>query len=260
MSEEAGSTLLELVGVKRSYAFGETQVHALAGLDLKILRGQFLGIIGRSGSGKSTLLNVLGGLDQPSSGQVLLDARPLSGRSSDELAAYRRETVGFIFQSFNLIPHLTALENVTLPLRLTGTLPPRERAARAASLLEQVGLGARQGHKPAELSGGERQRVAIARALANDPGMLLCDEPTGNLDSKTALEVMTLLAGLHREGGRTIVLVTHDQAQAERYCERLVILEDGALKEDRPANPPPESGAETEAKPDAAASVDEASA
>ena len=241
MSETTQETVVELVGAKKAYRFGSTVVRALDGVDLKIARGSFVGIIGRSGSGKSTLLNVLGGLDRPSEGQVLVAGRSLMGRSSDELAQYRREVVGFIFQSFNLIPHLTALENVAMPLALSG-VGPGERRARAATLLEKVHLGARTGHKPAELSGGERQRVAIARALVNSPQLLLADEPTGNLDSKTAEEIMAMLQALHAEG-RTILLVTHDADRAERYCQRLVIMDDGKVREDRPARGPAASAA-----------------
>ena len=234
-------TLVELVGARKAYRFGATAVRALDGVDLKVEKGAFVGIIGRSGSGKSTLLNVLGGLDRPTEGQVLVAGRSLMGRSPDELAAYRREVVGFIFQSFNLIPHLTALENVALPLALAG-VGASERRRRATELLEKVHLGQRTTHKPAELSGGERQRVAIARALIHGPSLLLADEPTGNLDSKTAEEVMAILQALHREG-RTILLVTHDADRAERYCQRLVILEDGKVREDRPARPPAGEGA-----------------
>jgi len=229
-----GETLVELVGVRREYRFGDTVVNALAGMDLKIERGSFMAIIGRSGSGKSTLLNILGGLDRPSHGEVLIEGSALHTRRSDDLAAYRRNTVGFIFQSFNLIAHLTALENVALPLRLAGKMGFFERRKKAKELLEEVGLGERVTHRPSELSGGERQRVAIARALANDPKILLADEPTGNLDSKTAKEIMGMILELHAKGDRTVILVTHDQEQAERYCERLLVLEDGKVKEDRP--------------------------
>jgi putative ABC transport system ATP-binding protein len=228
-------TLVELVGVRRKYRFGDSIVSALDGLDLTITKGEFVAIIGRSGSGKSTLLNILGGLDRPTEGEVLIGGTPLHRRNSDALATYRRETVGFIFQSFNLINHLTAEENVAMPLRLAGELGFFERRRVAKELLENVGLSGRTGHKPAELSGGERQRVAIARALANDPKLLLADEPTGNLDSKTAVEIMGMIRDLHKKG-RTVILVTHDQPQAERYCERVIVLEDGKLKEDRKAN------------------------
>ncbi|MBX3467395.1 MAG: ABC transporter ATP-binding protein [Planctomycetes bacterium] len=226
-----GETLIELVGVRKRYRFGEAAVNALDGVDLRVAKGSFVGVIGRSGSGKSTFLNVVGGLDRPSEGSVLVQGRALMGRTSDELAAYRRQVIGFIFQSFNLVPHLTALENVALPLALAGQ-GYFERRRRAQELLDKVGLGARTGHRPTELSGGERQRVAIARALSNDPQLLLADEPTGNLDSRTAEEIMGMLRALHAEGC-TIVLVTHDRERAERYCERIVVLEDGRVKEDR---------------------------
>ncbi len=226
-----GETLIELVSVRKRYQFGETTVNALDGVDLRVEKGAFLGVIGRSGSGKSTFLNVVGGLDRPSEGQVLVRGRALMGRTSDELAAYRRQVIGFIFQSFNLIPHLTALENVAMPLALTG-VGYFERRRRAQELLEKVGLARRMGHRPTEMSGGERQRVAIARALANTPELLLADEPTGNLDSRTAEEIMGMLRALHAEGC-TVVLVTHDRERAERYCERIVVLEDGRVKEDR---------------------------
>ncbi len=256
MSEANGNALLELIGVRKTYRFGETEVRALDGVDLTIRHGSFTGIVGRSGSGKSTLLNVLGGLDRPSEGQVLVDGRPLKGRTSDQLAEYRRATVGFIFQSFNLIPHLTALENVALPLRLSGRLSYFERRKRAQELLERTGLGARLEHRPAELSGGERQRVAIARALANEPSMLLADEPTGNLDSRTAAEIMGMLQELHADGEHTVVLVTHDLHQAQTYCDRLLVLQDGRVKEDR-ANTPSAGTPDAEAPAEPAAATAE---
>ncbi len=230
----ATDTLIELVAVKKHYRFGESLVAALDGVDLKVTRGSFVGVIGRSGSGKSTFLNIVGGLDRPSEGTVLIEGRPLMARTSDQLAAYRRAVIGFVFQSFNLVPHLTALENVALPLALAG-VGLFERRRRAQELLEKVGLGKRTGHRPTELSGGERQRVAIARALANSPKLLLCDEPTGNLDSRTAEEIMGMLQALHEKDGATVVLVTHDRERAERYCQRLVTLEDGRVKDDRRA-------------------------
>ena len=254
--------LLELAGIEKIYRFGDTEVRALDGLDLKIARGEFVGVIGRSGSGKSSLLNVLGGLDHPTSGEILVDGKPLRGRSSDALAGYRRTTVGFIFQSFNLVSHLTALENVALPLRLAGDVSRSEGRKRATELLEHVGLGDRLTHKPSELSGGERQRVAIARSLANDPKLLLADEPTGNLDSKTAFDTMEMIKDLHQKEGRTIILVTHDRDQAERYCQRIIEMEDGKVLKSRPA-----MGAnwadeavfklEDEDEPDAEAAADE---
>ncbi len=235
------AALIELVGVRKHYRFGEAVVAALDGVDLRIAPGEFVGVIGRSGSGKSTFLNIVGGLDRPSDGQVLIEGNALRARTSDQLAAYRREGIGFVFQSFNLIPHLTALENVALPLALAGR-GPFERRRRAEQLLEKVGLGKRMKHRPNAMSGGERQRVAIARALANEPRLLLCDEPTGNLDSRTAEEIMGMLEALHREG-RTIVLVTHDRERAERYCGRIVVMDDGRVKEDRPVGADRPAGA-----------------
>lgn len=242
--------LLELVGIEKNYTFGETVVRALAGVDISIKPGEFVGVIGRSGSGKSSLLNVLGGLDQPSKGEILVNGRPLIGRSSDAMAEYRRTTVGFIFQSFNLVNHLTALENVALPLRLAGKISRSEGRQRATKLLEQVGLGERLGHKPSELSGGERQRVAIARSLANDPQLLLADEPTGNLDSKTAGDTMAMIKHLHEAEKRTVILVTHDRHQAECYCERVIEMEDGLVLKDRPAMGPDWNESVFELEPD----------
>jgi ABC-type lipoprotein export system ATPase subunit len=250
LSTALAEPLIELVDVRKHYRFGESVVAALDGVDLRIDKGEFVGVIGRSGSGKSTFLNIVGGLDRPSQGSVVIEGTPLQARSSDALAAYRRATIGFVFQSFNLVPHLTALENVALPLALAGK-PAGERRRRAQELLEKVGLGKRTGHRPTELSGGERQRVAIARALSNEPKLLLCDEPTGNLDSKTAEEIMGMLADLHAKDRCTIVLVTHDRERAERYCERLVMLGDGKVREDRRVQtlptldaPPPPAAAE----------------
>ena len=237
----ATKTLVELQEVRKGYRFGDTMVNALDGVSLQIQEGSFVGVIGRSGSGKSTLLNLLGGLDRPSHGQLLVDGRPLLGRGADDLAAYRREMVGFVFQSFNLIPHLTAVENVALPLALAG-VGTSKRTERATTLLEKVGLAGRKHHRPMEMSGGERQRVAIARSLVNEPRLLLADEPTGNLDSKTAEEIMGMLEALHAEG-RTIVLVTHDADRAERYCERLITFSDGKVLEDRPNTPAGNAGA-----------------
>ena len=222
--------LLELVDVRRSYRFGDSEVRALDGVSFAIEEGSFVGVIGRSGSGKSTLLNILGGLDRPTAGHVKVEGNVLSVSSSDKLAAYRREIVGFVFQSFNLIPHLTSLENVALPLALQG-VAKSDRTQRAQKLLEKVGLAKRLSHKPTELSGGERQRVAIARALVNEPRILLCDEPTGNLDSKTAEEIMGMLTALNQEG-RTVILVTHDREQANRYSKRLLVLADGKVEDD----------------------------
>src|SRR6185503_18436398 len=211
--------------VVKRYILGEETVTAVDGISAGFGPGGMTAIIGRSGSGKSTLLHLLGGLDRPTSGRILARGRRLDELSDDELADFRRTTVGFIFQSFQLLPAATAQRNVELPLVLAG-VPPAERRARAEKLLDRVGLLARRHHKPSQLSGGEQQRVAIARALANDPPLLLCDEPTGNLDSRTSEEILGLLSRLTKDG-RTVVLVTHDRAIAERYCPRRIELSDG---------------------------------
>lgn len=207
---------------------GKTFVDALRGVDLEIARGEFVALVGPSGSGKSTLLHLVGGLVRPTGGEVWVDGLEL-GRSSDkQLVAYRRDTLGFVFQSFNLIPVRSAVENVEVPLMLAKT-PLRERRTRAQALLDQLGLGARAGHKPAELSGGEQQRVAIARALANRPKLIIADEPTGNLDSKTGTELMAMLQRLIRDEGLTLLLVTHDMHVAG-YADRIVHLRDGQVQ------------------------------
>jgi putative ABC transport system ATP-binding protein len=221
--------MIELLNAGKTYHQGVREVHALRDVSFRIKKGEFLSIMGPSGSGKSTLLNLIGGLDQPTTGKIYLDGRPLHGISDDELTLLRRRRVGFIFQFFNLLPVLTAVENVTLPLLLEG-LPLSEIRPRAVLLLEQVGLGERMEHRPEQLSGGEMQRVAIARALITDPAVLLADEPTGNLDSHTSEEIFMLLRSLN-EKGQTIVMVTHD-AKAAAYGSRIITLKDGALSED----------------------------
>ncbi len=225
---------------------GKTFVDALRGVDLTVAPGEFVALVGPSGSGKSTLLHLIGGLVRPTGGEVWVNGLEL-GRSSDaELVAYRRDTLGFIFQSFNLLPIKTAWENVAVPLMLAGT-PLAERRARAHELLEQLGLGRRANHRPAELSGGEQQRVAIARALANRPRLLLADEPTGNLDSRTGGEILDLLQRLVREEGLTMLLVTHDMGVA-RHAERIVHLRDGEIQSiEEPGAPTPEPERDQEA-------------
>src|SRR5438309_883991 len=220
--------LVRTVRLSRRYVMGETVGTALDGVTLALEEGEGAAIVGRSGSGKSTLLHLLGGLDRPTSGDVFARGKRLAELTDDDLALYRRRDVGFIFQFFNLVPALTAAENVELPMTLAG-LPPGERKRRAAELLERVGLSARSGHRPSELSGGEQQRVAIARALVNDPPLLLADEPTGNLDSKTSEEILRLLAGL---AGKTIVLVTHDRALAQAFARRTIETMDGNVVSD----------------------------
>jgi len=218
--------MIELQGVSKLYRSGGAIVQALRGIDLKLEAGEFLGVIGPSGSGKSTLLHLLGGLDLPSSGRVLWRGRDLGALGPSERARWRGEHVGFVFQTFNLIPTLTALENVELPLLLKG-VSLRERRKRSRKLLEEVGLEGRVCHKPTELSGGEQQRVALARALAVEPELLLADEPTGNLDSQRGEEILRLLQRFN-EGGKTVVLATHDPEVA-LYARRLISLKDGIL-------------------------------
>jgi len=221
--------MIAVVNAGKTYQQGARQVHALRDVSLRIEKGEFLSIMGPSGSGKSTLLNLIGGLDQPTTGEIFIDGRPLHGITDDELTLIRRRRVGFIFQFFNLLPVLTAIENVGLPLLLEGT-PFARIKPKALQLLQQVGLGGRIEHRPEQLSGGEMQRVAIARALITDPAVLLADEPTGNLDSHTSEEIFMLLANLNARG-QTIVMVTHD-SRAAACGTRIITLKDGALSED----------------------------
>jgi putative ABC transport system ATP-binding protein len=224
--------MIELKNVSRMYAHGTKNIQALHAITLNIKAGEFLAVMGPSGSGKSTLLNIIGGLDQPTSGEIFIDNRPLHGISDDELTLIRRRRVGFIFQFFNLLPILTAAENVSLPLLLEG-IPYSKVKLKAEVLLKKVGLGERTGHRPEQLSGGEMQRVAIARALIASPAVLLADEPTGNLDSRTSAEILRLLKDLHTEG-QTIVMVTHD-SKAAAYGTRIITLRDGSISEDTTA-------------------------
>jgi putative ABC transport system ATP-binding protein len=224
----ADDALIQARGLARRYNVGKTVVAAVSGIDLAIARGEFTALVGPSGSGKSTLLNLIGGLDRPSSGEICVDGLSLGTATEQQLVRHRRARVGFIFQSFNLLPTLSALENVEAPLVLAEA-PRSERRARAGSLLDSVGLAQRISHKPNELSGGEKQRVAIARALANRPSLLLADEPTGNLDSKTGDAVLDLLCGLVRKNGLTLVMVTHDPEVAAR-ADRIVHLRDGQIQ------------------------------
>jgi putative ABC transport system ATP-binding protein len=225
----AASTMIELRQVTKQFA-GKRDVIALDAVTLGIPRGELVAIIGPSGSGKSTLLNLVGGLDRPSAGTVSIDGEPLEHLSDDALTKVRRDKIGFIFQFFNLLPTLSSMENVGLPLHLRGW-PRRKVDARARELLNLVQLGHRLQHLPDELSGGERQRVAIARALSVYPPILLADEPTGNLDTRTGEEILTLIRDVHSRLGSTVVIVTHDMSVA-RSCERTVSLRDGHIVED----------------------------
>jgi putative ABC transport system ATP-binding protein len=212
---------------------GASTIRAVDGISLDIHAGEFVALLGASGSGKSSLLNLLAGLDSPTSGKVVVSGKSLAELSREELAKYRRHTVGMVFQSFNLVSAMNVFENVELPLRFAG-VERSKRAALVNSALQRVGLAERMQHRPAELSGGEQQRVALARALINQPGILLADEPTGNLDSRTGNEVMDVILSLNKNLQMTVVLVTHERDLAEKYAERLVFMADGKVIADQP--------------------------
>ena len=242
--------LIELHSVSKRYRMGETTVHALRGVDVGIRQGEMVAIMGPSGSGKSTLMNILGCLDRPTAGTYILDGQEVSRLTSRQQARVRSKQIGFVFQTFNLLPRASALRNVELPLLYAG-VGKRDRLAREA--LSAVGIGHRATHRPNELSGGERQRVAIARALVNKPSLILADEPTGNLDSRTGEEILGIFERIHREGN-TVVLVTHDPNVADR-CERRIRILDGRIADDgtgeaTPAEPPPATDELAGAAPD----------
>ncbi len=220
--------VVRTVDLTRRYEMGDTLVDALRGVNLSIARAEFVALVGPSGSGKSTVLNLIGGLDRPTSGQVWIDSVELSASDERTLTEHRRRRVGFVFQTFNLLPRLTAEENVALPLMFSGVSEP-ERRERARALLERVSLGARLTHRPTQLSSGEQQRVAIARALVGQPSLVLADEPTGNLDTVTGAEIMTLLKELNQERGLTVLVVTHDPEVAG-FADRIVKLRDGQVE------------------------------
>lgn len=227
----AAPTLIRAESVSRDYRLGETLIRAVNEVSLQIAAGEFLALLGSSGSGKSTLLNLLAGLDRPTSGAIHFQERNLAALDSVELAHYRRDTVGMVFQSFNLLPRMTLEENVELPLRLA-EVERAERHARVTQALERVRLSARRQHRPSELSGGEQQRGALARALVNRPTILFADEPTGNLDSATGEQILLLLREIQNALGMTIVMVTHERPLAERFADRIVFLQDGRLVND----------------------------
>ncbi len=227
--------LIETEGLGRDYRLGSHVVHALRGVSVTIRTGEFVAVMGPSGSGKSTFMNLLGCLDTPTAGRYRLERQDVSNLSRDQLAGLRNKKIGFVFQTFNLLPRVSALQNVELPLLYNGT-SPRERGPKARAKLEAVGLADRADHHPAQLSGGEQQRVAIARALINDPVLILADEPTGNLDTRTSIELMGLLQELNRRG-ITIVLVTHE-ADIAQYAGRILAFRDGRLIKDQPVVEP----------------------
>jgi putative ABC transport system ATP-binding protein len=226
--------MIDLIDATKTYEQGRRVVHAVRGVTLTVRGGEFVSIMGPSGSGKSTLMHLMGALDTPTAGRAVFQGQDIRTMSDTERSLLRRTRIGFVFQAFNLLPTLTAAENVALPL-LLGGVPRRDAISRATASLDRVGLGARADHFPEEMSGGEMQRAAVARALVGDPDAVLCDEPTGNLDSANSREILSLLAGLPEPGRRAVVMVTHDHAAA-RYGTRVVTIKDGLVEADEPVN------------------------
>lgn len=226
-----GDILINAKGLSKSYRMGQETIRALVSVDITVKKGEYVAFMGPSGSGKSTLMNIVGALDTPTSGSYILNGNDVSKMSESDLATVRNKEIGFVFQTFNLLPRYSALENVALPLVYAG-YSKAERNEKAKKVLEDVGLGERSGHRPNELSGGQRQRVAIARALVNDPSIILADEPTGNLDSKTSYDIMALFKNLN-EKGNTIIMVTHEEDIAA-YARRIIRLRDGVIESDMP--------------------------
>ncbi len=230
MKAKKEKSIIELKNIWKTYHLGKTSLHALKNIDLKIYKGEFLVVLGKSGSGKSTMMNMVGALDTPTKGKIFLDGKDISELDESDLAQIRGKKIGFVFQQFNLMPILNAVENVALPM-LFQNIDLETREKRAKELLTMVGLDKRMDHKPTELSGGEQQRVAIARALSNDTEVILADEPTGNLDSKTGNQIMELFSNLHKKEKKTIILVTHD-VNLVKYAHRTIYLKDGIIIKD----------------------------
>ena len=241
VSAANGTIAIRSENLCRSYRMGETLIRAVDGVSLEVRAGEFVALLGSSGSGKSSVLNLIAGLDRPTSGSVIVQNRDLAKLSRPDLAKYRLHVVGMVFQSFNLIASMTLAENVELPLRFA-EVDRGQRSDLVREALERVGLRARMSHRPSELSGGEQQRAALARALINRPQLLLADEPTGNLDSHTGTEIMSMVREFNQDLGMTIVMVTHERALAERYAQRMIFLADGKLIDDRPNIPNVDGG------------------
>jgi putative ABC transport system ATP-binding protein len=242
LDQANGAPGIRIVDLHRHYQMGSALIRAVDGVSLQVRAGEFVALLGSSGSGKSSLLNLIAGLDRPTSGAVMVAEKDLARLSREELAKYRLRTVGMVFQSFNLISRMTLAENVDLPLRFA-EIDRGQRDSLAHRALERVGLSARASHRPSELSGGEQQRAALARALINQPKLLLADEPTGNLDSRTGTEIMNFIREFNESLGMTVVMVTHERALAERYARRMIFLADGKLVDDQTNTPAAGSGA-----------------